>query len=285
MSQFPEALFRTAKEDYAVYESRVNRGFGIASSSNVVICGLARDIRQHIPYLYNRIEHLGRFFNDYSVVIVENDSIDGTRTELNQIQQENYRWMIIGERQGKIRHEQDKSLRRRIDMAFYRNQYLEYINKNFGHPLFPKQPDYLIVIDTDLYGGYSYEGILNSLGYEQPWDFMGSNGILFRTRDNHFERLFYDTWAFRKYGSWNDVGKEGNLFLWERGDEPERVFSCFGGLGIYKWESVKNLRYNATDCDCVTLHKTMIHYGYNLFINPSQITLYNNHQYCNELES
>jgi len=284
MSQFPEALFKTRKEDYAVYESRIQRGFSTAFSSNLVICGLARDIRPYISYLYNRVLHLGSFFKDYSVVIVENDSIDGTREELEKIQQTNHRWMIIGEKQGKIRHCQDKSLRRRIDMAFYRNQYLNFVNAHYGKPLYPDIPTYMIILDTDLLGGYSYEGVLNSIGYEQQWDFIGSNGLLFRKRDNRFERLFYDTWAFRKYGSWNDIGKAGNLFLWERGDEPERVFSCFGGCGIYKWDSIKNLRYNETDCDCVTLHKQMIENGKYLFMNPSQITLYNNHQYCSELE-
>lgn len=287
MSQFPDALFRTRKEDYAVYESRVQRGYDTASLSSVVICGLARDIEKYIPYLYNRIQKLGKlFYDEYTVIIVENDSKDNTRQILEQIKKRDSRWIIIGEKQEKIRHNQDKSLQRRIDMAYYRNQYLDFINDKFKTNtfLYPDPPKYLIVLDTDLLGGYSYEGVLNSLGYEQDWDFIGSNGLYYRTRNNIFERLFFDTWAYRKYGSWEDIGKEGNLLLWERGDEPERVFSCFGGFGIYKWDSIKDLRYNETDCDCVTLHRQMVNRNCNLFLNPSQITLYNNHQYCSELE-
>lgn len=280
-AKFPEALFRTRMEDYAVYESRVNRGYDIASSSYVAICGLARDIEQYIPYLYSRVEKLGSMFLEYDVFIVENDSKDSTRTKLDKIAKDNCWWQILGKsKEERVRHEQDKSLGRRIDMAFYRNIYLDKIKSWYNSDL----PDYVIILDTDLAGGFSYEGILNSIGYEQPWDFMGSNGLLYRTRDEQMERLYYDSWAYRKYGSWDDTGDAANLLRLERGDEPELIFSCFGGLGIYKWDSIKNLSYNETDCDCVTLHKQMVENGCNLFLNPSQITLYNNHQYCPELK-
>lgn len=279
-SQFPEALYRPAISDFERYASRVNSGSVTASLSSVVVCGLARDIGNNIKYLIPRIEKIGSLFRSMRVVIVENDSSDGTREKLLQYKKEKMNYCgweidIIGEKQNKIRHEQDKSIQRRIDMAYYRNLYLEHIDS------WIYKPDYLIIIDTDLTGGYSYEGILNSMGFEEDWTVIGSNSLMYRGEGENIERLYFDTWALRVLGSWKEVcGEKSNRLRMDRGEEPQQVYSCFGGLAIYKYDRIKNFRYDSTDCDCVTLHKKIIQSGGKIYLNPSQITLYNNHQYC-----
>lgn len=275
-SQFPEALYRPAIADFERYAARVNSGCVTASLSSVVICGLARDIGKNIEYLIPRLNKIGSLFGSYRIVLVENDSTDGTDVKLKNLNDFNI--SVISEKQEKKRHEQDKSIQRRIDMAYYRNKYLNYILSC------KMDPDYLIIVDTDLSGGYSYEGIMNSLGFEEDWTAIGSNGLIYRGTET-IERLYFDTWALRTLGSWNDVcGEDANRLRLERGEEPEKVFSCFGGLAIYKYPRIQGMRYNASDCDCVTLHKQIINSGGNIYLNPSQITLYNSHQYCVELE-
>jgi hypothetical protein len=50
--------------------------------STVMICGLARDLGAIAPLTAKRIEQIGTRFRDYGVVLVENDSIDGTQQYL-----------------------------------------------------------------------------------------------------------------------------------------------------------------------------------------------------------
>lgn len=274
-AQFPEALYPAINQQQ--YAARVISGGIIASGANVGVVGLTRNTADIIGYNLNRIVYLSRFFKNLKCLIFENDSTDGTPDIISKFisTQDEIEMHLATMNMEKVRHEQNKSVDRRRDMAFYRNSYLTLIEK-MGWDL-----DYLIIIDTDLAGGFSYEGIFNSLGYENEWSLMGSNGILYRQNKNlKFERLQFDTWAYRHYGSWEEVcGEEGNRMTFERGQDPIPVFSCFGGLCIYKYSDIIGLRYNDEDCDHVTLNKQLINRGKQLFVNPSQITLYNQHSY------
>jgi hypothetical protein len=161
-------------------------------------------------------------------------------------------------------------------MAYARNKYLDYARR------FAQQQriNYLIIVDTDLQGGWSYHGVLNSLGHKD-WDIIGSNSLYYYTSEDKVVRLFYDSWAFRALGNPEEIeDKTVNVFKFHRGEDLIQVNSCFGGLGIYKPHILYlNVDYTEDDCDHPTLHNALCEKGCKIFLNPSQITLYNKTDY------
>lgn len=265
---FPEAYFPIAPEHNKDYVTRVEVGEFNAKKSSVIICGLVRNAEPIFPYLRARLEKIGSFFSSYEIILYENDSTDSTAGLLDEWKKNNTQITIMSEKLNKIRHQQDYSLQRRKDMALYRNKYLKYLQHC-------EKYDYIIVVDTDIEGGYSYEGILHSLSYDL--DVIASNSVLFRMRDGKPERLYYDSWAFRAMNHpKKHKDQEINKMLLNRGESPFEVFSAFGGLAIYKSKVLTfgKYRYTNEDCDHVTLHKKLRKSGYKIYVNPSLITLY-----------
>ena len=62
---------------------------------NVIICGLARDISNKIPYLEKNLETLTKNFKDHLILTVENDSKDDTRERLKQLKSK-YNLIVLG---------------------------------------------------------------------------------------------------------------------------------------------------------------------------------------------
>ena len=53
------------------------------------------------------------------------------------------------------------------------------------------------------------------------------------------------------------------------------VYSCFGGLGVYRIEAMLTCRYGDSDCEHVCFHRSMRAAGLDrLYLNPSQITFF-----------
>ena len=283
VSKFPEALYPCSSENQQEYAKKVILGKQKMSESTAVICGIARDISQNIIATISRIECLGEMFDDYRVVIYENDSVDGTDIILKEWEESNYKIKIISEKLGDKKHESSTNTDRLIALANYRNKYLTEIFSR------TRQPDYIIVTDLDLKGGWSYEGICNSFGYDH-WSVMGSNGLLYGLSESSKDedgnpimtRVYYDSLAFRRTGHPHPhISSEINALYYNRGEEPLKVESCFGGVALYKHEAFKHgARYSGPDCDHVELHRNMIDFGiHDIYLNPSQIVLYSDVKY------
>ena len=282
-SKFPESLYPCDEETQQDYNIKVIGGRQKMAESTVVICGIARDVSKNIMATLARIERLGKMFLDYRVVIYENDSTDGTDVILKEWESQNYKVKIITEKLNAVKHEQDDSLGRMTDLAVYRNKYLDHIlSKNIV-------PDYILVADLDLPGGWSYEGICNSFGYDN-WSVMGSNGLLYGLSETltdedgkpMMRRVYYDAHAFRRLGHPKPHRhSEINVIAYNRGEEPFKVRSCFGGIGIYKSDVFKHgAKYAGPECEHVGLHNGLIEVGIdNIYMNPSQIILYSNVHY------
>ena len=279
ISKFPESLYPCSHENQEEYNTKVVLGRQKMSESTVVICGIARDVSKGIMPTLARVERLGKMFLDYRVVIYENDSTDGTDVILKEWESQNCKVKIITEKLNAVKHEQDASLGRMTDLAAYRNKYLDHIlSQNII-------PDYILVADLDLPGGWSYEGICNSFGYDH-WSFMGSNGLLYGvpedSEDQEIRRVYYDAHAFRRLGHPKPhTHQEINVLTYNRGEPPFRVRSCFGGMGIYKSDVFKQgAKYSGPECEHVGLHNDLIEVGIdNIYMNPSQIMLYSNVHY------
>jgi len=267
---FPEQRFPPHREWSRAYSATVSSGQSHMAALRVVICGLARNIFDVLPLTIARIENLGRLFADYRVLIYENDSDDATPQQLAHWALTNERVVVISETRDRPRHESIRSLPRAADMAEYRAICQAEVAARWA------DFDYACVVDTDVTDGWSYEGVAHSFG-STPWDFVGSYGIIFQRHKLTLNKpLHYDVWAFRHKGSYHPLeGVAGNALNWSRGEPLVPVFSCFGGLGLYRMPAWLAGSYGGGDCEHVVLHRRMREAGFGRqYLNPSQIVLY-----------
>jgi hypothetical protein len=125
-------------------------------------------------------------------------------------------------------------------------------------------------------GGFSLDGVANSFGHEE-WDFIGSNGLVFRRQGLAVNALRqYDMWALRFDAGMTAIPTVlAGRHVYRRGEPLVPVTCCFGGLGIYRMEAFRKGSYGPSDCEHVTFHKSLIEAGHGrLFLNPSQILIY-----------
>jgi len=270
LAQFPEARFVPSPERRQQYETDVVLGRSVMAGRRVVICGLARNIEQVLPRTIARTERIGSMFADYRVVLFENDSSDATPALLASWQRRNPRVTVLNDTLGHPVNRSVRCLERAERMALYRNRYREHIAEHLA------DFDHTIVIDTDLEGGWSYDGLAHTFG-QPAWDFVGSYGIIYkRIKSQPNVRLHYDAWAYREQGSYEELTTAyANLLTWQRGDPLVPVFSCFGGLGVYRTQALVQCEYRGTDVEHVPFHQQMRDQGMGRqFLNPSQIVVY-----------
>lgn len=266
---FAEQFFRPAESLASQYQSTLQRGRARMAKSRVVFCGLARNIASILPLTRSRLERTGALFADYRIFLYENDSDDDTAQQLAAWAAANPRMEFISERCGRRQHASVRCLTRAADMADYRNRCQQHVRKRWC------DFDYACVVDTDLQDGWSYDGLAHSFGSE-PWDFVGAYGVIHRRRHFSLRALHYDVWAYRRYGDYTPLdGRIGNALSWRRGQPLVPVYSCFGGIGLYRMSAWLSACYSGDDCEHVTLHRAMRAAGYDRqFLNPSQIALY-----------
>lgn len=271
LAHFAEDTYLPSPQRAVNYYKIVERGKVEMRRQNVVIAGLARNIAAVVGKTMARIERLGQMFNSYSVVIFENDSRDNTLEQLQGWARSNANVTIMAEMRQDPINPGIRCLNRAARMAFYRNKYREYIHERLA------TRDAVIVLDTDLCNGWSYDGIANTFGQAVDWHFVGSNGIIFKDYEGTLSRsLFYDVWAFRWRNNWTPI-PPGHLNprFWPRGEPMLRVNSCFGGLGVYRMPAFLAGKYDGSDCEHVPFHRQLIEAGYTeLYMNPSQIVWY-----------
>jgi glycosyltransferase involved in cell wall biosynthesis len=268
--EFPEQAFPPAPAGAEAYFSACRRGYATMADRRVVITGLARDLGEVLPVTIQRIENLGRRFADYRVVVYENDSRDDTRDELIRWAKSNRRVELITERRADPVNPTTRCLDRAARMAAYRTRCQEVVLATWAGF------DATIIIDFDILGGFSSDGIASSFG--QPgWDFVGSNGLICRRHGLRMNALRqYDTWALRFDAALTPLSTSAaGGRVYERGEPLVPVTSCFGGLGIYTMEAFRAGRYGTDDLEHATFHRSLQAAGFGrLFLNPSQLVIY-----------
>jgi hypothetical protein len=251
------------------YLTTVRNGRKLMADSRVVLCGLARNVAEILPQTRARLERTGAMFGDYRIFLYENDSNDGTSQLLADWQAANSRMTFRSEALGRQQHPSIRCCNRAADMADYRNRCQQEVAERWS------DFDFVCVVDTDLVGGWCHDGLAHSFG-SQPWDFVGAYGTIQRRRHLKLKALHYDVWAYREFGDYAPIdGRRGNAMSWNSGDPLVPVYSCFGGLGVYRLPAWLSARYTGEDCEHVTLHRGMRAAGYERqFLNPSQRTCY-----------
>lgn len=258
----------------------------VSRFSSIVICSIVRNaekgLRRNIPV----IDALTKSFDDWKVVVYENDSVDNTKSILRDWEekyQENV--FVISEDIDKestipssLANEVNPffSAKRISKMAMLRNKYLDYVEGKGWNP------EYLMVVDLDVAQLY-LDGIIDCFNTADKWDAITAFGY---STSPKIRRRYHDSYALCEKGCENEpqtedkihhladeyavkCKKKGNLIP---------VDSAFGGLAIYKYTAIKGLRYtllsNEDDrvevyCEHFSLNRQMAKRGhYRIFINP-----------------
>jgi len=146
--------------------------------------------------------------------------------------------------------------------------------------------DYVIVMDFDLWAGFSQHGLVNGVGGlvdKQGAYGMASVSLFQYDFGNGPQWAHYDLWALRGVGQrdcyWDQYrgGRGGFGYTWMPpvGSPPALVSSAFGGMAIYRTDAYLAGTYDGTtDCEHVPFHQSIARAtGQMLYVCPSMRTI------------
>lgn len=262
------------------YEKYVEHGRQEAAQSKVAIVCIARNA---MPYALNTlalVDELASKFSDASMYVFENDSEDETAKALDTFAMSRP-WVTV---EHDTLHRPDVrgfEPERTIALAEYRNRCRLWVENHAS------DAKYTVVLDLDPNGGFSVDGVLNSIGWicdysgsGIPVGGMASYSLFAKVEeDGSLGVAQYDAYAAR-LNWWEDRRKQVNAtctgYIWFHsllppvGSDPIKFNSAFGGLAVYQTEAflAPGVHYAGGDCEHVALHKSMHQAGYGLWLNP-----------------
>lgn len=214
----------------------------------VLMCGTGKNIAPYVATMSKKIEKLGAYFADYRVIIYENNSHDGTVGLLRAWAEKNPRVMLISEYltqdelYNRTRYHLSDAAPNRMEMIAYgRNAILDIA-------LSPEFDDfkYLIMTDLDFLQGWKPADVIRSMKADFEWDVITANGVTHNF--TYFDRYAYRDTQF-PFGPeligdcfWRMLGLMPLRFTPDQ--KPFRVYSAFGGLAMYKKDSLMGCRYS-----------------------------------------
>ena len=236
-------------------------------NKNIIINGVCRNISKYIFNSFHKFLYLTFYFKKSKIIIYENDSVDNTLKILIDYKNKfnNFDIIILSEKNIK------GTITQRISHA--RNFILHYIKNN------NLNPDFLINIDMDdILIEFNCDSILYPFKENISWSMFGGNS-----------KIYYDMWALRTLNEpnkdfWEDKKVNNKLivpiekilesyFKIDNTSNPIPVYSCFNGIGIYKYKDIINCFYNGDiTCEHIQFHKNMIRKNIaKLYIHPKLI--------------
>lgn len=264
------------------YWDRVDHGRREAKRMRVAMVAICRNAMPWLQMTMRRVEQTGLLFKDWKCFVYENDSIDGTKDFLAEAARLNKRIFVSLNRNNRPHLNYTKSAERTFALAEYRNECRHWVRKHAA------DFDYTIVFDTDPWGGWSVNGIANTLGWLEDYDneLDDTDGSWFQEWGQaagmasyswaqwkmpefggQVVEAHYDAWACR----WNWWDERSHLWfhLWHPpvGSEPVRMNSAFGQLGVYRTRRFLEGTYRGGDCEHVSHWRTC---GGDCYLNPSQ---------------
>ena len=243
---------------------------------NVVFGGTIRDVEKYIKKGLFDIDRCGKKFNDYAVILYENDSKDNTRSILQDHKKDNYHYIFEDGIE-----EQSRTIR----LSNGRNKILDKmreINKDGYY-------DYFIILDMDdINSSGKFADTIETCFEYKNWDVLTANQ----------SGIYYDLWALRKkndldYDCWFEIDHRPDHEPYEEAkykyvdskykNYPQsgllEVDSAFGGAGIYKIKSIPpKCRYAGKyasgweKCEHVDFNECIKKNGGRIFINTRFLT-------------
>jgi hypothetical protein len=291
--KFPDEYFPVKNSLEKDYNQKVQEGKLLSSGLNVLFCAVCKDVANVVEKSISMCHATGEYFADYRVFMYENNSSDNTAEVIESLNDDKVILHSEFIEEGSYVRANVTLEKRCTLISNARNKYVDYVNKNNNY-------DYIFVFDTDIEGGWSLDGVFNSIYYlENNKDFgcMTSYCVLSGPQNNPLEQvdcrnwLMFDSFAFRFYNpsDWSfpiNIAKH-NYIRATKGDKPTPVNSNFNGMCIYRPECFKDNKYYVknygvdykTDSEHVGFYNTIWKKGLKVMLNPSMITSISNHKY------
>jgi len=268
----------------------VDKGLEYLRSKKIIIAGLVRDSKDNIDTIKEHINRVGKLFRDYRVLVVENDSKDGTREAILQWAEKNPKVIVLGcgvnantcrlelPKTGRMKLHDEPRIRK---MVLLRNIYMDYVSQN--EELFYDY-DFLAALDMDIEGRFYIEGMANS-GYKfmikPELDGLCANGIKVNNMGLYTSKSYFDPYAHKEIGEKGLAPEKITAFwglypgksLQECKAREHKVRSCFNGFTIYRLDRLLGKKYVYREeggevlCEHVTLNEQLE----NLYIDPQLI--------------
>jgi hypothetical protein len=263
------------------YWDRVDFGRREASRMRACFVAICRNAMPWIQFTLGRVQETGALFRDWKCFVYENDSSDGTREFLADSVKSCDRLHVSLNVKNRPHLNLTKSAERTFALAEYRNECRRWVREHAS------DYDYIVVFDSDPWGGWSANGVANSIGWledyendldesdswHQDWGMAAGMASYswcewrMPALGNEIVRSHYDSWACR----WNHWEERSGLWfnLWHPpvGSEPVRMNSAFGQLGLYRTQRYLEGIYRGGDCEHVSHWRTC---GGDCYLNPSQ---------------
>lgn len=280
-SKSPDVILPPDPAYLRQYWDRVDFGRREASKMRVCFVAICRNAMPWLDLTLKRVAETGSLFRDWKCFVYENDSSDETRDCLSAAVKKCDRLHVSMNTRNRPHLNATKSAERTIALAEYRNVCRQWVRDHAS------EYEYTVVFDADPWGGWSVNGLANSIGwledYEndldeadswyQDWGMaagMASYSYCewrMPVMGNDIIASHYDSWACR-WNHWNE--RPGFWFhFWHPpvGSEPVRMNSAFGQLGIYRTQRYLEGVYRGGDCEHVSHWRTC---GGDCYLNPSQ---------------
>ncbi|NDD57830.1 MAG: hypothetical protein EBZ47_01060 [Chlamydiae bacterium] len=206
-------------------------------NKKILICGICKNIEAGFPVTSSSIDALKDHFEDYRVIIYENNSKDNTKKLLKDWSTNDPKILVLSTN---VSHKELRKIAktgtnyRTEKLAIARNALLDEIMK-------PKYEEFSYVVMADLdMNPWDIQGIIDTINTTKyEWDVVCANGSYDRYAFRNEEYPFGPELLGKKY--WEHVW-DFDLHLSKDGDWKP-VYSAFGGLAIYKRNSIKGCRY------------------------------------------
>lgn len=286
--------------DIELYSQRVQEGKEYWGKKSILLAGLIRNAVTNIPFLMKFYEKMKKYSSKTLFIIVENNSVDGTREALLAWAETDTTVIILCDSKSIntktceiIGHEHFYTQKvpgvpRISKLAYLRNIYLDYITENKLEDVY----DYLFIKDLDLNGRLFIDGICQTMYFmkHQNWSAISCNGMVLS--DYSSEKFFYyDSFAYTALGDpweWdNEFDKQSHdrevlHYITKRYThymDLDPVFSSFGGFCIYSLEAIQKskARYQFStnhklSCEHAHFHHKLQKIG-KIAVNPRMIYL------------
>ena len=242
---------------------------------NVIFGGTVRNVNKYIMKNLKHIDRCGNKFNDYLVIIYENDSTDNTRNTLLKYKKSNYEYIF---------EDNVTEPRRTMRISNGRNKILDKVRKI--NSLHNNYYNYLIMLDLDDVNiSGKFVNTIDSCFEFDNWDVLTGNQ----------SNKYYDLWALRKkddmeYDCWKELILNSNIinsvylyvnskFTKYKPGELLEVDSAFSGIAIYKISSIPDEckyigEYENGDelCEHVEFNRCIKKSNKNIYINTNFLT-------------
>lgn len=283
----------------------VAHGVSVGAQGGLIVNVMARDVADAIPSLIDNVEALKHFFPLMSVVVFENDSVDGTRGMFQDWKQSADGYtvdLMTCEEEGSVDcrlghvHRYDKQGDKESAigrMARYRNMIMDYILKNYSDSEF----SHMLVLDLDLAISLAPLGLLYSLGSKPhaptitrglmmvpgalgtlytPYDFSAFRPII--NDDNRYLRSWHDWFCelappgtrWRNNCDVMSPFNQMHMFALDTEylSEPFPVASSFHGATIYP---LKQIRKTGARYDDGSDGQRCEHIGFNFMVIDEEL--------------